>query len=181
MNTKAAMTMRAMSDADWPAVWPILHSAFAAGDSYPCPVDISEADARRYWLEPGLNMPKWTYVAENADGCIVGTFYLRADQGGPGDHVCNAGYVVAPSARGRGVAVAMGLWSKEEARRRGFSAMRFNLVVSTNRAALRAWTKCGMAIVGTVPGAFRLPDGRRVDAYIMHGALDAPATDQCAH
>jgi hypothetical protein len=70
--------MRLFEAADWPAVWAILEPAFRAGDSYPCAVDISEAEARRYWIET----PPYTFVALDDAGAIVGTYYLRPDQMG---------------------------------------------------------------------------------------------------
>lgn len=166
------LSCRAMDAADWPLVWPILEAAFRAGDSYPCPRDITEADARAYWTAPGLHMRKHCYVGVTASSEIAGSFYIRADQGGPGDHVCNAGFVTAPRHRRGGIATAMCLWAQDEARRLGYTAMRFNLVVASNAPALRAWARCGMAIIGTARGAFRLPDGTFVDAHILYRRLD---------
>lgn len=152
---------------DWPAVWAILEPAFRAGDSYPCPVDISEQEAYRYWIET----PSYSFVARNATGGIVGAYYMRPDQLGIGDHVCNCGYVVSEDARRRGYAVEMCLHSQAEARRRGFLGMKFNLVVATNEAAVRAWTKSGMTIIGTTPKAFRHSRLGLVDAHIMYKDL----------
>jgi len=152
------------TEADWPAVWACLRPAFAAGDSYPCPIDMDEAAARAYWIDT----PFRTYVTRLADGALAGTFYIRPDQAALGDHVCNCGYVVAEDAGGRGVATALRRWSQEEARRLGFLAMKFNLVVAANAPAIRAWTKAGMAIIGTAPKAFRHKDLGLVDAHIMY-------------
>ena len=44
-----------------------------------------------------------TFVAE-AEGRLLGTYYLRANQRGGGAHVANCGYVTARDATGRGVA-----------------------------------------------------------------------------
>ena len=49
--------------------------------------------------------------------------------------------------------------------------MQFNFVMSTNVAAVRAWEKCGFAVVGRVPGAFRHRELGFVDALIMHRVL----------
>lgn len=125
---------------------------------------MAEADAREYWVQT----PKWTYAARDERGVLVGTFYIRPDQGGLGDHICNCGYVVAPAARGRGVGAELALYSQAAARQHGFNGMRYNLVVATNKPALRAWEKCGMQIVGTVPKAFRHKDLGLVDAHIMY-------------
>ena len=49
--------------------------------------------------------------------------------------------------------------------------MQFNAVVSTNAGAIRLWQRCGFAIVGTVPGAFRHPVRGEVPIHVMHRAL----------
>src|SRR3546814_6579221 len=78
---------------------------------------------------------KEAFVAE-AEGVVLGTYYLRANQAGGGAHVCNAGYMTSAAATGRGVARAMGLHSIDHAKARGFRAMQFNFVVSTNVRAV---------------------------------------------
>lgn len=154
-------------ESDWPEVWAVLEPAFRAGQSYPLPRDVSEADARKYWIKTdGYNA-----VARDDADAVVGVYYLRPDQGGPGDHICNAGYVVAEAARGRGIAAALCLESQDRARAMGFRGMKFNLVVSTNAAAIKAWKKAGMEIIATVPAAFRHPAQGFVDAYVMFKAL----------
>jgi ribosomal protein S18 acetylase RimI-like enzyme len=161
------LTISEQTDADWPEVWRVLEPAFRAGESYPLPRDVSEGAAKRYWMEGSV----FNAVARGDDGGVVGVYKLRPDQGGPGDHICNAGYVVATDARGKGYAVALCLESQEQARAMGFRGMKFNLVVSTNTAAVKAWKKAGMEIIGTVPGAFRHPERGEVDAFIMFRAL----------
>ncbi len=157
------------SERDWAEVWGVLEPAFRAGESYPLPRDVSEEDAKRYWIKTdGYNA-----VARDRAGAVVGVYYLRPDQGGPGDHVCNAGYVIAEAARGKGYATALCLQSQKQARAMGFRGMKFNLVVSTNAAAIKAWKKAGMEIIGTVPAAFRHPEQGFVDAYVMFKALAA--------
>ena len=53
----------------------------------------------------------------------------------------------------------------------GFKAMQFNLVVSTNVAAIRLWRKLGFDTVGTLPLAFDHPRLGLVDAYVMYRLL----------
>ena len=149
---------------DWPEVWDVIRRAFRAGESYPCDTDISEEKAWRYWIET----PAYTFVARDGTGAMAGTYYIRPDQGGLGDHVCNCGYVVAENARGRGLAVEMCRASQDQARERGFTGMKFNLVVASNEAAIRAWKKSGLRIIGTTPNAFRHAKLGLVDAHIMY-------------
>jgi ribosomal protein S18 acetylase RimI-like enzyme len=79
--------------------------------------------------------------------------------------------MVAPSAQGRGVGRRMGEHCLDEARRLGFRAMQFNLVVSTNEPAVALWKKLGFDIIATVPEAFNHRTLGLVDAYVMYRSL----------
>ena len=127
---------------------------------------MSEADALAYWRQPAHEV----FVAEE-DGEIVGTYYLKANQQAGGSHVANCGYMTGPWAWGRGIARAMCSHSMERASQRGFRAMQFNLVISTNERAVRLWQSCGLEIVGRLPGAFNHPRHGFVDALIMYRML----------
>ena len=160
-------TVAEQAEADWPEVWATLKAVFREGRTYPLPRDVSEQGAKSYWIKrDGFNG-----VARDKTGQMLGAYFLRPDQGGPGDHVCNAGYVIAAAARGRGLATPLCLQSQDQARAMGFRAMVFNFVVAENEAAIRAWARAGLKIIGTKPGAFRMPDGSYADAHIMWKAL----------
>jgi len=79
--------------------------------------------------------------------------------------------MTAPRASGRGLARAMCAHSLETARARGFRAMQFNFVVSTNHRAVKIWESFGFEIVGRLPGAFQHPTEGCVDALVMFRAL----------
>ncbi|MGF1476300.1 MAG: GNAT family N-acetyltransferase [Geminicoccaceae bacterium] len=160
--------IRPATEKDWPAIWSILEPVFAAGETYAVSPDIDENEARALWLD----RPVATYIA-GLDEEIVGTYYIKANQAGPGAHVCNCGYVTSDKARGRGVARAMCLHSQKEARRHGFKAMQFNLVVATNLAALTLWLKLGFRQVGRLEKAFQHPSQGLVDGIIMYKWLAA--------
>jgi ribosomal protein S18 acetylase RimI-like enzyme len=57
------------------------------------------------------------------------------------------------------------------ARQRGFLAMQFNFVVSTNARAIRLWSSCGFQTVGRLPSAFCHPTKGFVDALVMFRAF----------
>jgi len=162
-----SMLIRRHEAGDWPALWALLHETFRDGDTYAFAPDSTEAEIRRVWIE----VPLATYVARDPDGTLLGTYYLKANQPGLGAHVCNCGYVVAPAAQGQGVATAMCEHSQHEARKLGFRAMQFNLVVSTNVRAVQLWQRLGFAIVGTLPKAFCHLRLGEVDAYVMYKRL----------
>lgn len=163
---EATPTIRPANAADDPAIWRILEPTFRAGETYPIPRDISGAGALAYWRAPGHAV----FVAEDG-GTVVGTYYLRANTLGGGDHVANCGYMTAQAMTGRGVARAMCAHSLDVARERGFRAMQFNFVIASNERAVRLWRSCGFAIVGALPGAFEHPRLGIVDAYVMFRTL----------
>lgn len=164
---RSDFTIRRLMDEDWPGAWAIIEPVFRAGDTYAFATDISEDAARAAWVAA----PTATYVAATADGEILGTYYLKPNHPGPGNHVCNCGYVVGASARGRGVGSALCEHSLTAAVEHGFRAMQYNLVVATNTAAIRIWEHYGFTTVGRLSGAFRHPQDGFVDALVMYRKL----------
>jgi ribosomal protein S18 acetylase RimI-like enzyme len=158
--------IRPAHPADRPAIWQIIGPTIRAGETYALDAAMTEDEALAYWLGPDRE----TFVAEER-GEILGTYYLRTNQPGGGAHVCNCGYMTSVVATGRGVARRMAEHSLNRARERGFRAMQFNFVVSTNVRAIRLWESLAFAIVGRLPGAFRHPDHGHVDALVMYRSL----------
>ncbi|SEH13640.1 L-amino acid N-acyltransferase YncA [Sphingopyxis sp. YR583] len=160
------MIIRPATHADAAAIWRILEPVIRAGETYTLDRDMREADALAYWF----GADKETFVAEG-EGVVLGTYYLRANQAGGGRHVCNAGYMTAAAATGRGVARTMALHSIDHAKLRGFRAMQFNFVVSSNVRAVGLWQSLGFEMVGRLPGAFDHPSLGFVDALVMCRSL----------
>jgi ribosomal protein S18 acetylase RimI-like enzyme len=123
-------------------------------------------EALAYWFDP-----RHEVFASEEDGQMLGTYFLQPNQQGGGSHVANCGYVTAPWTTGRGVARAMCEHSLVRARQRGFRAMQFNFVVSTNEPAVHLWHTFGFEIVGQLPGAFHHPSQGFVDALVMYRSL----------
>jgi ribosomal protein S18 acetylase RimI-like enzyme len=159
-------TIRKFESRDWSTVWKIIEPVFRAGEACAYSPDISEADARKWWIDAHPAV----YVAEY-NGDILGTYYLKPNQPGLGSHVCNSGYIVSEQARGKGIATVMCEHSQAEAKRMGFRAMQFNIVVSTNATAVRLWQRLGFEIVGRLPGAFKHSKLGFVDAFVMYKQL----------
>lgn len=89
------MLIRSATQTDTDAIWAILEPIIRAGETYPLPRDMSRNDAFRFWFAPAHEV----FVAED-DAQILGTYFLRPNQLGGGAHVCNCGYMTAPSASG---------------------------------------------------------------------------------
>jgi len=167
--------IRSFQKNDWIFTWRIIEPVFRAGETYAFSSEITEEEAYEVWIA----IPVATFVAVDKDQQVVGTYYIKANQPGLGAHVCNCGYIVAEGARGRGIASQMCEHSQREARSRGFRAMQYNLVVSTNEAAVRLWKRHGFEVVGTLPDAFRHSTLGFVDALVMYKRLKNVADSSC--
>jgi ribosomal protein S18 acetylase RimI-like enzyme len=160
------MQVRAVVASDDDAIWRIIGPTIRAGETYTLPRDMSRSDALAYWRSPAHEV----FVAEE-NGEVMGTYYMRVNQQGGGAHVANCGYMTAAEASGRGVARAMCAHSLAHAKTRGFRAMQFNFVVSSNARAIALWETFGFAIVGRLPGAFAHPRLGFIDAMVMYRTL----------
>ena len=160
------MQIRPATQDDIPAVLDIVAPILRAGDTYAIDTDMTDDDVIAYWM----GKDKVTLVAEE-DGAVVGTYYIRQNQGGGGSHVCNCGYMTAPAASGRGIARRMCEDSLLRAKDLGYRAMQFNFVIASNAAAVHLWPQLGFEIVGRLPGAFMHPTLGETDALVMSRKL----------
>lgn len=161
------MQIREATPDDFDEIWPIFHEVSSAGETYAYPRGTSRKEAERLWMD----VPRQTFVIE-IDGQIAGTYYIKTNQAGPGSHVCNCGYMVASTARGKGIATALCEHSQSVAVQLGYKAMQFNFVASTNDSAVRLWQKLGFEIAGRLPRAFNHPAKGFVDALVMYKWLE---------
>ncbi len=98
----------------------------------------------------------------------MGTYFIKPNQPGLGSHVANAAYMIDPLEQGNGIGNKMALHSLAEAKKLGYLAMQFNLVVTTNLPAVNLWKKMGFKIIGTTPNGFKYQSLGFVDTYIMY-------------
>jgi ribosomal protein S18 acetylase RimI-like enzyme len=157
------MNIREASEFDFVNIWPIFNNIVSAGETYPYPRDTTKDGGLDIWIRK----PDITYILEE-NKKVLGTYYIKKNQPGSGSHVCNCGYMVSSTARGRGVATKMCEHSQIKAIEFGFKAMQFNLVVSTNRTAIILWEKLGFDTIGRLPNAFNHLEFGYIDAFIMY-------------
>jgi L-amino acid N-acyltransferase YncA len=166
---RSPLLIRRAQDSDFAGIWEIFHAVVAKGDTYIYDPATTRDEARAIWTAP-LGQT-WVAVLEGEENEIVGTYLLRPNYPGLASHVANCGYMVRTDRAGRGIGRALCEHSLATAREAGFLAMQFNLVVSTNTAAVALWQKMGFAIVGTVPKAFQHRELGLVDVHVMHRFL----------
>jgi ribosomal protein S18 acetylase RimI-like enzyme len=158
--------IRRATPEDGPAILALSRELIADGTVYPFTADMDDAELLAFWFSPKGHL----HVA-TAGGELLGVYVVKPNQPGRGSHVANAAYAVSERFRGRGLGEAMGRHSLEEARRLGFEAMQFNLVVATNTPAVELWQKLGFQIQCRLPRVFDHASLGRVDAYVMHRFL----------
>lgn len=156
-------TIREYTEADQEQIWQIIKAVISGGDTYSFAPDSSKNEMLDFWCAAD----KWTYVAVE-DEKIVGTFFIKENHPGLGSHVANAGYMVAPDARTKGIGRKIGEFSIEEAKRLGFEAMQFNYVVKSNERAVRLWKSLGFEVIGEIPDGFRHMENGLTNVYIMY-------------
>lgn len=147
---------------DQECIWQIIRQVISGGDSYVFDPGSSREEMLGYWCGPD----KHTYVAQ-LDEQLLGTFILKDNFPALGSHVANASYMTNPSSFGKGIGRAMGEFSLKEAKRLGYRAMQFNMVVKSNKRALRLWQNLGFEIIGEIPEAFHFRQETYEDACIM--------------
>src|SRR4051812_21024449 len=109
------MQIRKADANDSASILEIILPVIREGATYSLPPEMTEAEALDYWMAPDRE----TFVAEE-DGVILGTYFMRPNQSGGGQHVCNCGYMTRAAATGRGVARSMCEHSLAYAPSRGY-------------------------------------------------------------
>jgi ribosomal protein S18 acetylase RimI-like enzyme len=79
--------------------------------------------------------------------------------------------MVSPSHQGKGIGLLMAKYSLEEAKRLGYAAIQFNIVIKSNERAVGLWKKVGFKIIGEIPNAFDHPRLGMTNAFIMYKEL----------
>jgi L-amino acid N-acyltransferase YncA len=162
------MRIRDATPDDWPAIWAFMRGIIAAGETFSWDRDMSEDQARRYWLH---QPPGRTVVAVDDDGHVIGTAETHPNHGGPAAHIANAGFMVDPAREARGVGRALAEHVIAQARADGYRAMQFNAVVESNVRAVGLWRSLGFEVIATIPEGFLHPVKGYVGLHIMYRGL----------
>ena len=102
---------------------------------------------------------------------MLGAFYLKPNWPGRARHVANAGFIVAPEWRSKGLGWLLGATLLDYARQLGYRSVIFNLVFAENLPARDLWVKLGFSELGVIPEAVQKDDGTYQDAVIMFRSL----------
>jgi L-amino acid N-acyltransferase YncA len=162
--SETPLAVRAIEDGDWDRVFEIFSSVVAEGETYAYPEGLTSEAARALWVEG----PPSECVVALRGGVILGTARFGPNRPARGSHVATASFMVSAAARGTGVGRALCEYVIATARERGYAAMQFNAVVSTNVHAIELYRQLGFVTIGTVPQAFDHASLGRVGLDIMY-------------
>ncbi|MGC4231978.1 MAG: GNAT family N-acetyltransferase [Niabella sp.] len=152
---------------DYDKVWEIFRNVISTGDTYVFDSGTPKEDLQKHWFANYMD----TFVAADEAENIAGTYIIKPNQIGLGNHIANCSYMVNPQCQGRGIGKQLCEHSLRFAREKGFTGIQFNIVVSTNENAVNLWKKLGFEIIGTTPKGFRHKTLGFVDTYIMFKSL----------
>ena len=160
------MNIREANLKDYDSIWEIFEKVIQTGDTYVFDPATSKEDLLKHWFAPYMK----TFVIENANE-VLGSYIIKPNQIDLGSHIANCSYMVNPKFQGQGIGKLLCTHSIEKAKFLGYKAIQFNIVVSTNVAAVKLWEKFEFKIIGTIPEGFKHSELGFVDAYIMHRFL----------
>ena len=142
----------------------------AEGTSYPHDRMPDQGEFMGYWFRGKTTVA--AYPQDRASGAeMLGAFYLKPNWPGRARQVANAGFIVAPDWRNKGLGWLLGATMLHYAKELGYRSVIFNLVFSENLAARHLWTKLGFSELASIPGAVRKNDRTYQDAIIMFKSL----------
>ncbi len=150
----------------------LLNAVILEGMTYPQATPLDAEAFANYWLKgDAFVVRQCTESSARIAPPLLGAFYLKPNFPGRCCHIGNAGFIVAPAARGQGIGRLMGESMLALARDRGYRAIMYNLVFATNQPSLRLWESLGFTEIGRIPAAVHLPDRRYVDAVMLYKSL----------
>jgi L-amino acid N-acyltransferase YncA len=192
LNQGTEVVLDQMAPEEVETVRSLFNAIVAEGTSYPQQTPLSPQGFADYWLKGSAyvvrvaaapqiceetrehstvaKQPTAAVTTGNAAN-VLGAFYIKPNFPGRCGHICNAGFIVAPAARGQGLGHVMGKAMLTLAKDLGYRAVMYNLVFETNVASLKIWQALDFQEIGRIPRAAHLPDGRYVDAIMLYKSL----------
>lgn len=152
---------------DFDAVWNIFSKVIQTGSTYVFDPKTPKTALEKEWFAVYMS----TFVLLDDKEEVVGTYIIKPNQIDLGNHIANCSYMVHPDHQNKGIGKKLCEHSINFAKAKGYLAIQFNIVVSSNTAAVKLWERFGFEIIGTTPNGFRHATLGFVDTYIMYKRL----------
>jgi L-amino acid N-acyltransferase YncA len=156
------IVIREYQDTDVQTMLEIWNHVVEEGKAYPQMNHLSAEDAKKIFASQ-----TFTAVA-TVDNYVIGLYILHPNNVGRCGHIANASYAVSEGYRGRHIGESLVRHSIDMGKKKGFSLLQFNAVVSSNSSAIHLYEKIGFHKVGVIPKGFLLNDGNYEDIIIYY-------------
>ena len=148
------MNVRQYTEKDLPEIIRIWNEVVEEGIAFPQEELLDMESGRDFF-----SGQSYTAVAEE-NGQILGLYILHPNNVGRCGHICNASYAVSKDSRGKHIGEQLVLDCLKKGKELGFRVLQFNAVVESNIHARHLYERLGFSQLGTIPGGFRMKDGR---------------------
>ena len=152
-----AVTIREYAPGDLPGMAEVWNEVVRDGVAFPQLDELTPEAAAAFFASQDFS------AVAVEDGRVLGLYILHPNNVGRCGHICNASYAVSSAHRGLHIGEKLVLDCMTQAKSAGFSILQFNAVVATNIHARHLYERLGFQQLGTIPGGFRLKDGRYAD------------------
>jgi len=152
-----SVIIRKYTDNDLPEMKNIWNDVVEEANSFPQDKPLTDKEAAEFFAGQS-----YTGIAED-NGEIVGLYILHPNNIGRCGHIANASYAVKNGQRGKHIGEALVKNSLQIASSLSFRILQFNAVVATNLGAIHLYSKLGFKQLGTIPGGFRMNNGKYED------------------
>ena len=153
------IAIRKYTESELPKMIQIWNEIVEEGIAFPQEETLTIETGREFFTSQ-----TYTGVAVDAEtGQICGLYILHPNNIGRCGHICNASYAVAANSRGLHIGEKLVKDCLEQGKAHGFRVLQFNAVVATNIHARHLYERLGFEQLGTIPGGFRMKDGRYED------------------
>lgn len=151
--------VRAYQEKDLRDMIEIWNEVVEEGVAFPQETLLDRKSGKKFFEEQTYN----GVAVEEETGKVLGLYILHPNNIGRCGHIGNASYAVASARRGRHIGEKLVLDCMKQAKASGFRILQFNAVVATNIHARHLYERLGFIQLGTIPGGFRMKDGRYED------------------
>lgn len=159
--------IRAYEEKDLTAMIQIWNEVVEEGIAFPQEELLTAESGKQFFA----SQTRSAVAADAEIGKILGLYILHPNNIGRCGHICNASYAVSAGRRGLHIGGKLVLDSLEQGKKHGFGILQFNAVVAANIHARHLYERLGFIRLGTIPGGFRMKDGRYEDICLYYHEL----------